>query len=515
MKKTNQRIDALFLVLIVLPAVLLFNAAVNANNLTVSDMTLTGQDTTSDFMLVEFDIAWENSWRVSSGPSNWDAAWVFIKYRRNSETRWYHATLNFVDGTGSGDGHTVPANALMDSKEDDGAGGAYGVFIYRDSDFPQADVVYNDVRLRWNYGIDGVADDDSIEVCVFGIEMVYVPQNSFYVGDGSTQTDVQGAFELENTGNPFHITSEGILTLGGNTPGSMCTYGMAMTPPDDFNDATSKTLPAEFPKGYDGFYCMKYELHQQGYVDFLNKLDAAQAANRENTSETGWRHALTGTTGNFTTSNPYVAAAYLSWADARAFLDWAALRPMTELEYEKACRGAVFPVPDEYAWGSDSIVRDTFAMNNMGMAHEGISLNYLTTGGNAAYEESIYHKNGIQGPLRVGIFAANTGNTGRVTSGATYYGIMEMSGNIWEQVVSVGSAQGRAFTGEHGDGNLDASGDANASNWPGTNAVGAGLRGGCFVRHDMDIRVSDRSLASYSVTIRSGGAGIRGVRSMP
>ena len=34
---------------------------------------------------------------------------------------------------------------------------------------------FNDGWLRWNFGIEGVADDESIEVRVFGIEMLYVP----------------------------------------------------------------------------------------------------------------------------------------------------------------------------------------------------------------------------------------------------------------------------------------------------------------------------------------------------
>ena len=30
---------------------------------------------------------------------------------------------------------------------------------------------------------------------------------------------------------------------------------------------------------------------------------------------------------------------YISWPDLLAYADWAALRPITELEYEKAARG--------------------------------------------------------------------------------------------------------------------------------------------------------------------------------
>jgi formylglycine-generating enzyme required for sulfatase activity len=40
----------------------------------------------------------------------------------------------------------------------------------------------------------------------------------------------------------------------------------------------------------------------------------------------------------------------LSWFDVAAYLDWAALRPMTELEFEKVCRGPENRIAGEYAW---------------------------------------------------------------------------------------------------------------------------------------------------------------------
>ena len=45
----------------------------------------------------------------------------------------------------------------------------------------------------------------------------------------------------------------------------------------------------------------------------------------------------------------------LSWADLAAYLDWAALRPMTELEFEKVCRGTMPRVAGEYPWGDTTI----------------------------------------------------------------------------------------------------------------------------------------------------------------
>ena len=59
-----------------------------ANNIQVTNTTLVSQNTTSDFVLVQFDVSWENSWRVVGGTNNWDAAWIFIKYRIGAGPRY-------------------------------------------------------------------------------------------------------------------------------------------------------------------------------------------------------------------------------------------------------------------------------------------------------------------------------------------------------------------------------------------------------------------------------------------
>lgn len=53
-------------------------APVVANNLQVQNAVLINQNTTSDHTHVQFDISWDNSWRDIV---NWDAAWVFVKYK--------------------------------------------------------------------------------------------------------------------------------------------------------------------------------------------------------------------------------------------------------------------------------------------------------------------------------------------------------------------------------------------------------------------------------------------------
>ena len=69
-----------------------------ANNVVVSNISLTGQNTGGQFTLVQFNITWENSWRISGGPSNHDASWVFVKYSTDGGATWRHATLAAPQG---------------------------------------------------------------------------------------------------------------------------------------------------------------------------------------------------------------------------------------------------------------------------------------------------------------------------------------------------------------------------------------------------------------------------------
>lgn len=75
-----------------------------ANNITLSNITTTGQNTSAgtnnaaNFTLVEFDLSWENSWRTSSAPNNWDAAWVFVKFMVGVSDPTY-ANVTLTTGT--------------------------------------------------------------------------------------------------------------------------------------------------------------------------------------------------------------------------------------------------------------------------------------------------------------------------------------------------------------------------------------------------------------------------------
>ena len=479
----KQSMFTLFLAILCLP--------VFANNITVGNSTLTNGSAADGYGYVTFDLSWDNSWRLSSAPSNWDAAWVFVKYRVGSG-EWLPANLHntgHTAGTGTAADITVGLvddNATFNASTNPGI----GAFVYRSST-GTGTFTNTGLKLRWDYGADGIAGGTNVEVKVFAIEMVRVLEGTFNVGGGGG-TDAFISTTI-STGDATTAPS-GTGSLGGEDGG----YPTGQTAPN-----------ASWPNGYAAFYCMKYEVSQQQYVDFLNTLTQTQATERK-ANESSRCYAITGSAvGNYATTNPNVACNFLSWADGAAYADWSGLRPMTELEFEKACRGPQTALAGEYAWGTATVATSAYTLSGAGTANEGIATNYSITVGNAVY-------NGTAGtilcPVRVGIFAADGLNSGRVSSGASYWGIMELSGNLYERPVTIANEKGRAFTGKHGDGQLTSNGDADAATWPGADAVGAGWRGGSWGNDANYMQVSDRLIAGFSYSVRYYDFGFRAVR---
>ncbi|MDX1479936.1 MAG: hypothetical protein R3301_19640 [Saprospiraceae bacterium] len=475
------------------------SAACRANNIQVTNVLLASQDITENYYMVQFDLSWENSWRTSTYESNWDAAWVFIKFTPKDIQDWQHATLHYVDGTN--DGHVAPPNCVIRT-----ANNTYGittngvgVFIYRESD-GIGDISFEGIQLRWDYGT--LDDDQPVEISVNAVEMVYIPEGAFYAGDG---TGDDGEFEAGNSGNPFQITSENSLTLGGTNVNNLSNNdAVGQVVGDDYDYSTTQSLPAGFPKGYQAIYCMKYEASQAQYGEFLMRLTPSQRSARTEVIpaypiETGNHYAVP--------DYPWRAMDYANWADMAAYLDWAGLRPMSELEYEKICRGPNDAVPGEYAWGNDSwYVLNLYTLSNEGTADEEIIFGIGTGVGNANSTSPIQ---GWNGPLRCGIFAASATNKTREETGATYYGVMEMSGNCYERIISTGSEFSRDFDGLHGDGFITGTGSASITlllDWAVESAVGVGFR---------NALVSQRDLINLADANREAWYGIRGVRTAP
>jgi formylglycine-generating enzyme required for sulfatase activity len=225
-----------------------------------------------------------------------------------------------------------------------------------------------------------------------------------------------------------------------------------------------------------------------------------------------------------------IAMPHLSSMDLLAYLDWAGLRPMTELELEKTGRGTLPAVLNEYAWGSANIYATSYAaLTNSGAGNE-LPNSPSATLGNTAYSTTA-NVAGIQGPLRAGIFA--TATSSRVTAGAGYYGVMELTGNVWELPVGVGHIAGRSFTGLHGNGTITAAGFADVDFWPGANGnntltaanaspnTGSTGSAGMMFRcgswsETLYLRLSDRAYSGWSgLNGRDSRMGGRGVRTAP
>ena len=431
-----------------------------ANNIQLANVALNGQNTTSQFSLVNFDVSWENSWRTITNESNYDGAWVFVKFRKKTSSLWQHATIDLS-------GATVPAGSNIQTSAD-----GKGVWIYHvlpGTDFT-GNVNYTGAKIRWNYGVDGVLNTDSVEIRVFALEMVYVPQGSFNVGSDGNETNV---FREGSKTSPYLVASENSITVA-NTAGNLY-YANA----NGLGGDLGGPIPATFPKGFQAFWMMKYECSQQQYVDFLNNLDIARATNR-------YGNTYTGVHPNLAAPFPERAANQLSITDLQAFSDWACLRPNTELEYEKACRGYnQTPVPNEFPWGNTTITATT-ATTNTGLSNE------TANNGNANYNS------GLGLTERTGIYATATSN--RQQSGGTYYGILDMAGNVNEIVISVASTGGRAYQNKNGDGNLDAAGDANVLTWP-TVSSGYSLRGGYYADAPNQLRTSERYYGIFNGAI--------------
>lgn len=432
-----------------------------ANNLQISNVALNGT-------LLSFNVSWDNSWRTTgTAPYNYDAVWLFVKYRDCATLQWNHAR---VDSAGA-------ASPLFADTTADQT----GVMVYR-----AANGVGNISNVSVTFRLTGLAPGN-YDFSVFGVEMVYVPQDSFYLGDGASFNTWRVG---TNPAVPYYVTSEAPITVA-NSGTNL--YAAAQI--------VAGTMPAVYPKGYRAFYCMKYEISQAQYAEYLNTLTSTQEAARY-LAGTANRYTIGGLWPVHTATAGNRAMNWMNWDDLLTYLDWAALRPMTELEFEKACRGPAVYVPNEYAWGTTLIV-DANTPTNDGTATESVS-NAVPPGNGIAN----YGNNVLLGPLRVGF--AGTGTTNRLQIGASYYGICEMSGNIWEYCVSGGSVAGRTFIPAHGNGNITPVGLWDVPGW--VNSTGNAIRGGGWSAAVADLQISDRSNGTYSTNTRAFSLGGRGVR---
>lgn len=432
-----------------------------------------------------FTLQWDNSWNTAK---NHDAAWVFFKFNRPG-TVYRHAYLLKEGVKVVADHGNAERVKYAIRVSDDQA----GFFIHA------ADRYRGKVQLTLRVNLDmpktgTIGPSTGVTLQGYGIEMVQIPAGPFYAGEADSaaarqfhcfyQSDTAGKhaglFEVKNEEEEIRIGKGSLY------------YSATET---NYQGDRSGIIRKDFPKAVRGFYCMKYELTQGQYAGFLNSLGPGQNTARANTGGSQY-YQMRGTiryNGTmFIADSPDRPCNFISWDDAMAYADWAALRPMTELEFTKAARGPQRPGPNTFPWGNNSKEKIQRLVNTTGdlVWINGLEEKYLT---DARLEEF----------------------------GASWYWVMDLAGSLWERVITLGDEKGRAFTGLHGDGQLSGYGFANVRGWPAGNEEtgGFGFRGGGFYSHDRSYHefnpyspVAYRVYGAWSGGARTEAYGSRFVR---
>lgn len=373
---------------------------------------------------------------------------------------------------------------------------------------------------------------------------------------GAELYDCQGAGIVRR--QAFSVTSESVISMGymdAYGSGSWQTGYLIYQSAEAGGDGAGQ-LEASFPKGYAGFYFMEHELSQGQYRDFLNTLTRTQQGARVtsgiSTNEIDDTYVMTGTSsisdrntisapasGNGETDpvtfgcnldgdtafdesddGEWIAMNYMSWNDLLAYADWAGLRPMTELEYEKAASGAggIY----QYPWAASYVVYSTIyeplgsnASVNSYVTDAGTIDELVSGGADNNVNYLVNWGDDFTGyPFRSGAFYGdgNSWNSALITPEGPYGGY-DLSGNVSEMVVTVGSQAGRSFDGSHGDGALDSGGSHTNSMWQN----GFILRGGNWatLSGSPSMRTGNRSEGSQAANARSNTVGGRLARTAP
>lgn len=413
------------------------------------------------------------------------------------------------------------------------------------------DVAFEDIELRWQpsaahaeaAGRTEGTLPVAFDVWVQGVEMVHVSPGPFWVGDPSCDAGhgPSGCIYDKDAGAGAHqIHDESPVPV--NAPG-----GIAYRLQGGSGDLAGP-IPAPWPKATQGYYMMKYELSQGEYAQFINTLHLDQKTHRYPGAVGHARYEIQrDSTGERVALRPDRAVNWVGWVDAAAWLDWAGLRPFTEFEFTKACRGDQQPLAGEFCWGSVQAFPVGIIVGSEAPGGTA-NLNGNLTAAAAEYVGGDHGEGPVDGhafelddPAQLDLLVppgqASMGLVG-VASGATaltaedlartpptdimrqlegrgHSGALQLSGNLWEFAVSMGNPAGRAFNGCHGDGTLTPGGEANVNTWPDKIGEGLGFRGGAWYPGIERAKIAHRHYGAESYFLRSHDAGIRGVRTAP
>lgn len=416
--------------------------SVSASDLKLSEPILYNDDGEAYTLLnVEWDNAWNNA-------TNHDGVWLFFKFLRG-EQGYVHSLIQ-------PDGHTIIAEdskkVIIEVPKD-----RMGLFLRPSANHR------GKIRITLKVIIDleslGRFNPRFGKFSAYGIEMVKIPEGSFYLGQEDTTGLKFGAVYQANAegefGGLYQVKKENESITIGKEKGNLYYRNV-----DGYQGDQVGELPPAYPKGVAAFWMMKYEPTQGQYADFLNSLSENASQHRVNFGGKGYydRGSIYTKVGEYKAKFPSAPCNHMSWDDAMAYADWAGLRPMTELEFTKAARGTAKPSPGDFPWGNSD---KTMLQRHVSETGELVMLN--------GWSESKL-----------------TDETKEIF-GASAYWVMDLAGSQWERLITIGSEKGRAFTGTHGDGRLTGYGFATNEDWPqGVDPDGVGFRGGGFYGYGRD-----------------------------
>jgi hypothetical protein len=388
----------------------------SANNMLIQNVTTTGNNAAAKTIQVQFDISWDNSWRDGI---NWDAAWVFIKFK-DANGLWQHAQLNqtgFANGSGTANIVKVTSDKV-------------GCWAYR-SALGSGTFNATGMQLQWNYGLSGLNDVTGLEVRVFSTEMVYVPEGEFNCAkifhNSAAYNSARTFYAPKDNFPVINSSLSPILNYNNGSLLSIKIKGDAGLD-TDFDGIVDKTL---YPTGFTPFYSFKYELSEQQFADFLNTLTSNQISTIGVPVSSIFKN-----NNSYNVSSPNKALGNSNAMRVLSYADWSGLRPMSFLEFNKASYGPEQPLlvcPGCFAICGYPANRGTCCFNDGG---QGFTL------------------------IDVGSFANSTST--RDQSSSSYYGILDLTGNAHEPVVKLSAF---SFSKINGDGNLSPNGSNNVNNW--------------------------------------------------
>ncbi len=429
----------------------------------------------NDSAYAVFNLEWKNAWK---NQQNNDAIWLFCKLKpKNGPSRHIkvmpsgHQLVSTFSGQDS-------SPQIMPSTD------GVGLFVSPQNNFKGNINVTLKIHLDRKDFKGANTKNSSFDV--FGIEMVRIPSGSFFIGSTNNSARKYGAFYDPKGNAPIKIVSENQVFEISNS-GDIY-YDVI----EGYEGDQIGRIPSDYPKGYKSFFIMKYELTEKSYVDFLNNLTPNQAQELIIHEEDNYSGKISLNSNKYVSDQPNRPCSFVGWDDAMAFADWAGLRPMTEFEYTKAARGGLLPKGVDYPWGLEG----------------------------KQYVQRIPDENGNL-IMRNGWDESKLSDENKVYFGASNYGVMDLSGSLWERVISIGHKMGRSFRGTHGDGFLTEKGRATNSDWPNgdENSGGIGFRGGGFYGYNREYHefnpfspVPFRPYGSWHGAVRSVAYGTRFVR---